>query len=150
MGTKCQCGQGYVSAYDGKCGHCRTRKELEHHKRLLSQPKTPEMLITVVNKHHLKDHGPADFYVGRGSPLGNPYKITSPEPAHRTNVINLYRERLRSLIQQNDGPIIDELNLIANKILAGIPVRLLCFCKPKPCHGDVIKRIICEEISNNT
>ena len=23
----CKCGQGYVSARDGKCGHCRTRKE---------------------------------------------------------------------------------------------------------------------------
>ena len=26
-GKVCKCGQGYVSAYDGKCGHCRTRKE---------------------------------------------------------------------------------------------------------------------------
>lgn len=23
----CSCGQGYSSAYDGKCGHCRSTKE---------------------------------------------------------------------------------------------------------------------------
>jgi hypothetical protein len=29
----CRCGKGKVSAYDGKCGHCRTRKEQEAHQR---------------------------------------------------------------------------------------------------------------------
>lgn len=23
----CGCGKGYVSAHDGKCGHCRTKRE---------------------------------------------------------------------------------------------------------------------------
>lgn len=23
----CKCGKGYVSAWDGKCGHCRTKRE---------------------------------------------------------------------------------------------------------------------------
>lgn len=23
----CKCGKGYVSAWDGKCGHCRTKKD---------------------------------------------------------------------------------------------------------------------------
>lgn len=23
----CKCGKGYVSKHDGKCGHCRTKKE---------------------------------------------------------------------------------------------------------------------------
>lgn len=26
-GRVCKCGKGYVSAWDGKCGHCRTRRE---------------------------------------------------------------------------------------------------------------------------
>lgn len=25
----CKCRKGYVSAWDGKCGHCRTRREQE-------------------------------------------------------------------------------------------------------------------------
>jgi len=27
----CPCGAGKVSAYDGKCGHCRTKKEKKAH-----------------------------------------------------------------------------------------------------------------------
>lgn len=27
----CKCGKGYESAYDKKCGHCRTRKEAQLH-----------------------------------------------------------------------------------------------------------------------
>lgn len=27
----CPCGRGYVSAYDGKCGHCRSGKEQKRH-----------------------------------------------------------------------------------------------------------------------
>jgi hypothetical protein len=29
----CRCGKGKVSAWDGKCGHCRTRKEQRAHER---------------------------------------------------------------------------------------------------------------------
>lgn len=31
----CRCGRGKVSAWDGKCGHCRTKHEREVHRRLL-------------------------------------------------------------------------------------------------------------------
>ena len=33
----CKCGKGYVSAYDGKCGHCRTKREVAEHKKLTDQ-----------------------------------------------------------------------------------------------------------------
>jgi isopentenyldiphosphate isomerase len=29
----CKCGRGHVSAYDGKCGHCRSTKEQKTHIR---------------------------------------------------------------------------------------------------------------------
>lgn len=31
MSRACSCGRGYRSAYDGKCGHCRTRREQKAH-----------------------------------------------------------------------------------------------------------------------
>lgn len=37
----CKCGKGKVSAWDGKCGHCRTRHEEAIHK-LLREGYTPE------------------------------------------------------------------------------------------------------------
>lgn len=27
----CKCGRGYKSKYDGKCGHCRTKREKKTH-----------------------------------------------------------------------------------------------------------------------
>lgn len=29
--VRCKCGKGKVSAWDGKCGHCRTTKEQKAH-----------------------------------------------------------------------------------------------------------------------
>lgn len=36
----CDCGRGYRSAYDGKCGHCRTRADWKEHERLRNLPRT--------------------------------------------------------------------------------------------------------------
>lgn len=36
-GKVCKCGKGYVSAYDGKCGHCRTKREVLEHKKITDQ-----------------------------------------------------------------------------------------------------------------
>lgn len=38
MAPTCKCGQGKASAYDGKCGHCRTKKERQRHRALLANP----------------------------------------------------------------------------------------------------------------
>jgi hypothetical protein len=39
-GKICACGQGYVSAYDGKCGYCRTAKERRKHLQLVNSKDT--------------------------------------------------------------------------------------------------------------
>lgn len=31
MDKQCKCGKGHVSQWDGKCGHCRTKKEQRDH-----------------------------------------------------------------------------------------------------------------------
>lgn len=31
----CRCGKGKVSAWDGKCGHCRNKRERLAHQRML-------------------------------------------------------------------------------------------------------------------
>jgi hypothetical protein len=37
----CRCGKGKVSAYDNKCGHCRSRKEQWAHVQGLLQRSKP-------------------------------------------------------------------------------------------------------------
>ena len=35
MDKQCKCGKGYVSQWDDKCGHCRTKKEQKDHEKAL-------------------------------------------------------------------------------------------------------------------
>ena len=35
MDKQCKCGKGHVSQWDGKCGHCRTKKEQKEHEKAL-------------------------------------------------------------------------------------------------------------------
>lgn len=93
--------------------------------------------ITVVNKHH-KQSGE---YIGRGSPLGNPYPITVTDS--REKVIARYRIWLDEKIQADDPKVCDELNrLIEVGLTNNNQLALQCFCKPHPCHGDVIREVI--------
>ena len=36
MDKQCKCGKGHVSQWDGKCGHCRTKKEQRDHELALT------------------------------------------------------------------------------------------------------------------
>lgn len=59
-------------------------------------------------------------YIGRGSPWGNPFRISFAQT--REQVI----ERFRCEVL----PTLDVSPLIGKN--------LMCFCAPKPCHGDVL------------
>lgn len=99
-------------------------------------------MIQVVNK---KYHVPtdSDFYIGRGSPLGNPAKIS--ERQTRMECIAKYKEHLPRKIAEGDRAIRDELNRIWRAARKG-DVNLVCFCKPEECHGDFIKQLIEEKL----
>ncbi len=101
--------------------------------------------ITVVNKHH----GLTGVYIGRGSPLGNPFPIDVPNGQTREIVIGRYRLWLMEKIEQRDQRILDSLNWIAEQAQTKEGVVLQCFCKPHACHGDVIREIILNKIKEN-
>jgi hypothetical protein len=94
-------------------------------------------VISIVNKRNYD--GPGE-YVGRPSPLGNPFPLG---PYTREDSIAHY-ESFLEYHRHHDGPIKNELNRLANMSLAG-DLTLICWCAPLPCHADVIKRKI-EEI----
>ncbi|AUG88509.1 hypothetical protein PQC39_gp145 [Vibrio phage Vp_R1] len=84
-----------------------------------------EVLPTVVNKYK-EDY---DIYIGRGSFWGNPYPIDEDNP--RGSTIERYRDHLRDLYRKDKVTFMNELIKLNGK-------KLGCFCKPQPCHGDVI------------
>ncbi len=98
--------------------------------------------ITVVNKHH-KESGE---YIGRGSPLGNPYKLNDTES--RNDTIMRYSRYLYVKIREQDPDICNELQRLAELAMQG-PLKLQCFCAPKACHGDVIKDTLINTIQEH-
>lgn len=73
-----------------------------------------------------------DVYIGRGSTWGNPYRI-GPDGT-REEVIEKYRSYILDRLMTEEG-LIDKLLKLDGK-------RLACYCKPEPCHGDVLVEII--------
>lgn len=80
-------------------------------------------MTTVVNKRKQK----YDVYIGRGSPFGNPFIIG--RDGNRAEVIRKYRDYFYKRIE--DSEFRDRVLSLKGKVLG-------CFCKPLPCHGDVI------------
>lgn len=97
-------------------------------------------MITVVNVNHGDFDG---VYIGRGSPLGNPFRINQRQT--RDEVIDRYEEYIREKIASKDQEVCAELNKIFKAARAG-NVNLKCFCSPDRCHGDVIKKLIEEKL----
>lgn len=83
------------------------------------------MTKVVHKKHH------HDVYIGRPSKWGNPFEIG--KDGTRQQVIKKYEEWIR---QQPD--LLNQLDELNGKILG-------CWCKPLPCHGDVLVKLIHEK-----
>jgi len=95
--------------------------------------------IIVVNKYKESNY----IYIGRGSPLGNPYLMKNNSDEERARVLELFEPWLIEKIREKDPAVMAALNRILDILKRGEDVKLGCFCAPKPCHGDIIKRFIC-------
>jgi len=76
---------------------------------------------------NLRDE-PYDIYIGRPSPFGNPFVVG--EHGNREHCIKNYR----TFFYNGLGDTPD----YKKKVLALKGKRLGCYCKPLPCHGDII------------
>jgi len=75
-----------------------------------------------------------DVYIGRPSKWGNPFKIGID--GNRLEVIEKYEKYAR-----NNKKLLEDLSELEGKTLG-------CYCKPKPCHGDVLIKLIREKKIN--
>lgn len=83
--------------------------------------------------------------IGRPNPLGNPYKIG--EDGNRKTVIAKYEMLLRQklLVGRAFDPMTKAFWQILQDFQAGKDIIMECWCAPKPCHGDVIKKYLLEK-----
>lgn len=88
---------------------------------------------------------PASEFIGRRSPLGNPYLMR--DERDRDLVCDLYTVWLAHMIQRGDVLVMNEL-LRLTEIAVRRPLTLGCFCAPKRCHGDEIKQALDVMVKN--
>ncbi|MCC6742846.1 MAG: DUF4326 domain-containing protein [Acidobacteria bacterium] len=74
-------------------------------------------------------------YVGRPSPLGNPFAMR--DESQRDGVVDAYAQWLQERMQEN-GPQRAEIERLA----ASLDGTLVCWCAPLRCHADVISEWI--------
>ena len=94
--------------------------------------------MEILNKYKVESTK-GTVYIGRGSPLGNPFPITKELP--RLEAIAKYKVYLIQRILSNNDIILNALRSLKEDS------KLLCFCSPAPCHGNIIKDIW-EEITS--
>ena len=82
-------------------------------------------MTTVINKRNKYAY---DIYIGRGSKWGNPFRINNF--LSRENAIEAYK---LWIVSQPD--LMASLDELRDKTLG-------CYCKPLPCHGDVLIELI--------
>jgi len=104
-------------------------------------------MIRVVNK---KTHKPTpdDFYIGRGSVMGNPYhhkESKHPQALYKVETVGEAiggYEKYFLYEYFNNIEIYKVIKELIDRELDDQDVNLVCYCAPDKCHGDVIKKFV--------
>lgn len=74
---------------------------------------------------------PYDVMIDRRTPYGNPFTMKNKSDEERTRVIEEFEKWFLDKMERGDN--------LMYKVLANLSGKTLgCWCKPKPCHGDII------------
>jgi hypothetical protein len=103
--------------------------------------------MTVLQVLNKRNSGTRGEYVGRPSPLGNPFKLE--HESDRDAVIARYEIWLRERIVARDRRVCDELNRLYVIARDTGLLELVCWCAPKRCHADVICTVLLEALKRN-
>ncbi|MBC7475329.1 MAG: DUF4326 domain-containing protein [Candidatus Sericytochromatia bacterium] len=99
--------------------------------------------MEVHNFYHLNKIIPEDsVYIGRsnrnfnllGSKFANPFPMKDQSEEERIRVITEYKDWLWKQISEN--------NITKDELLGLTGKKLVCYCSPKLCHGDIVKATV--------
>jgi len=105
-------------------------------------------MIEVINKQTSAARG---TYIGRPSPLGNPYShlpsaCAEFRVATRDEAVEKYREWLTRALESDKLVHAAFWNLVEFYRQHG-SLTLVCWCAPENCHGNVIRDMIMEALT---
>jgi hypothetical protein len=143
-----------------RAGEPRNLFEERHAARVVADPAYRAMLLERVRSSRVvvadvrRQSNSSGFYIGRfrpglkGSPLANPYRIGVD--GTRDEVLAAYRTWLDArLAPSANTPTsytqqLSEIVRLAEIYIDRGALTLLCFCAPRPCHGDYLAQLIRE------
>lgn len=102
--------------------------------------------VEIINLKKEKPKYPYDFCIDRRTPVGNPYPLKSE--SKREQVLNDYEDYFNKMIYYEDINFIGYLNQMLDLYKAYNKVRLFCWCYPKKCHGETIKKWLIKNKEN--
>lgn len=100
-------------------------------------------MISIKNLRNEKPNNPYDFKVDRTSVLGNPYYMF--DECMRDDVCNKYEMYFYKKFK-TDAAFKSELVKILRAYKQYGKVNLFCWCYPKRCHAETIKKWLEKEI----
>jgi hypothetical protein len=83
-----------------------------------------------------KGQGLGGAYVGRPTPLGNPFRLESED--QREEVVSRYAAWIEEELRQGNRAVAQALGDLYRRLKRRGELTLLCFCAPKRCHAEVI------------
>lgn len=106
--------------------------------------------INILNKHKIDpkiNEQVNSFYIGRGTPLGNPYTHLDLKTSKsiyfvkdRDTAIKNYKQYF--LDKLKDPEFKRELKFLLDQIKLHKEINLICWCSPAKCHGSIIKSFL--------
>jgi hypothetical protein len=91
-----------------------------------------KLLIQVARK----GQGIQGVYVGRPTPLGNPFRLLREED--RDEVVARYATWLKEQLRRGNPEVIRALEELYRTLKRRGSITLVCFCAPRRCHAEVI------------
>jgi hypothetical protein len=147
-------GRAVMKLLENKKLHCLAINQTGHPKHPLycsgslapiPVPQPSNQIIEIMNLRRDKPSGPFDVRVDRSSPLGNPFLMKTE--AQRDPVCDQYNEWFRKMVIGKQNPAaVKEMDYLISILKEHGRLRLFCWCAPKRCHAEIIKRWL-EEIS---
>lgn len=97
-------------------------------------------MLEIMNLKYNKPKFEYDFLIDRTTPLGNPYFMNGEK--NRNIVCDRYEEWFNKRLNSYDESFWQYLNQIITAYKNSNQVRLFCWCSPKRCHGETIKKFL--------
>ena len=79
-------------------------------------------------------------YIGRPTPLGNPFELK--QESDRDIICDMYDAWFKKQVELGNKALLAELYKLAELHKAQGYLILGCYCAPKRCHGETIKRFL--------